>query len=299
MVLLVFLHLGGQPLVIDLLQQIEQGGNGLDDSHLENPPDNDLDGQEHISAEGGHGGAGQDRQGKPHIEAVVFRQLGTEMQGPVQLPKREAQQDGRENQVGQVVRDKDDSERDDQQSHQHNGRVRREGGVDLPAVQADEQRAEDGCQQPGIFYQQPRCHREEVMLGDGSPDGDGKGKNDHGNQQQQAELVFLELFGPEVGDKAHEQAGQQAAQQDGDDQVEQHEESKADDHGTAPFTLDGIKKIAAVFFAGVQLGAPEEETEAAKDAPVGGLTVDEDVVLHLAITLLGVIVGFLQHGIHP
>ena len=137
------------------------------------------------------------------------------------------------------------------------------------------------------------------MLGDGSPDGDGKGENDHGNQQQQAELVFLELFGPEVGDKAHEQAGQQAAQQDGDDQVEQHEESQADDHGTAPFTLDGIEEIAAVFFAGVQLGAPEEETEAAKDAPVGGLTVDEDVVLHLAITLLGVIVGFLQHGIHP
>ena len=89
-VLLVFLHLGGQPLVIDLLQQIEQGGNGLDDSHLENPPDNDLDGQEYISAEGGHGGAGQDRQGKPHIEAVVFRQLGTEMQGSVQLPEGEA-----------------------------------------------------------------------------------------------------------------------------------------------------------------------------------------------------------------
>ena len=175
----------------------------------------------------------------------------------------------------------------------------REGGVDLPAVQADEQRAEDGRQQPGIFYQQPGCHGEEMMLGDGGPDGDGKGENDHGDQQQQAELVFLELFGPEVGDKAHEQAGQHAAQQDRDNQVEEHEKSQSDNHGTAPFTLDGIKKIAAVFFAGVQLGAPEEETEAAKDAPVGGLTVDEDVVLHLAITLLGVIVGFLQHGIHP
>ena len=138
-----------------------------------------------------------------------------------------------------------------------------------------------------------------MMLGDGGPDGDGKGENDYGDQQQQAELVFLELLGAEVGDETDQQAGQHAAQEDGDSQVEQNKKSQSDDHGTAPFTLDGIKKIAAVFFAGVQFGTPEEETEAAKDAPVRGLTVDEDVVLHLAITLLGVIVGFLQHGIHP
>ena len=101
------------------------------------------------------------------------------------LPQRAGQQQWGKGQIHQFLRDKDDAEGDDHESHKHQGRVNSEGTLNLVAAYAQQQRNQDYAQQPRIFNQQFTGHQDKVLAQRGmqqsqdSSKGDGCGGHNH------------------------------------------------------------------------------------------------------------------------
>ena len=194
------------------------------------------------------------------------------------LPEREAQDDGREDEVHQPVRDEDDAECDHDKSEQSDRQIESGNLADMGGWDPDEQRNEDGCQQPGIDEQQTRGFLEEVLLDHEGGDHDRNGENHHTAEQRGDRTAPFERFGLEPARLFAEEPNDQVADQRGQQDIEQDEQNESTDHGTAPFA---VAQGGGVFTAVAQAIFPLRVLEG--EARVAGQGTE-----HLEIVVLSV-----------
>ena len=196
------------------------GRDRLQQGQEEDPPDEELDAQQHEAAEGDDARGDQHQQGNPSIGDIPGRQvLLVPEQGP-RLGGREDQQQRREDDVQQAVRDERDAEGNDDETEEQDGNVQADSLPDRLPFQPDNERDEDGGQHPGKIHHELRGHCEEVLLGGPAGNHDGQGEDDHAHDERRLETVVGETLVLEEGDLPGKE-GDKGKRQDGrNDHVE-------------------------------------------------------------------------------
>ena len=122
------------------------------------------------------------------------------------LPDGAQQQDGREDQVHQVVRHQHDAERDYDEAHENERGIDQERALDLITFHTEEQGKQDYAQQPRIFHQQTAGHDQEVLIGERPEQSDNDGKGNGCSSEDDAGAFLQKRLGMEpLGQKPESQ----------------------------------------------------------------------------------------------
>ena len=216
----------------------------------------------------------------------------------VPLPQREHQQDGWEDKAYEIVGDEDYAECDDDERHQHYGRVNPESALYLVSRQTDEQGEEDGAQQPGILDEQLRRHEEEVVIHEHAGYHHRYGEYKHCYEQYQAHLLLHEVLGAET--LRHQPSHEHVAEQGCQEHIDDDEDAQTHYDWTAPLRVDLTLAVGCTHFlrvillVDVRLGVVIRRRHGGDDLQIVLVAVHEDVVLYVVISLQGIVVHLLQ-----
>ena len=134
------------------------------------------------------------------------------------LPDGAEQQDGREDQVHQIVRHQHDAERYHNEAHEDKRGIDQERTLDLIAFHTEQQGEQDYAQQPRIFHQQTAGHDQEVLIGKRPEQSDNNSKGNGRGGEDDAGTLLQERLGMEpLGQKAESQEVQDY-RNDGEDE---------------------------------------------------------------------------------
>ena len=281
--------------IVDV-QEVIHGRDALQQGEEEDPPDEELDAQEHETAQGDDGRDDEYDQGNPTIGDIPGRQeLPVPEQGQ-RLEYGEQQEQRREEDVQQAVRNEGDAQRDDDEAEQQDGEIHTDSPPDRIPFQPDHERDEDGRQHPGEFDEELRSHREEIIRGDPAGNHDGQGENNHAGDQGHLETVASEKIPLEELDFPRQEGDQRDGEEDRDNQVKQDEQRESSHHRSAPLALVTAQSVGAVFVVRIRDRLQPITPEGLEQGQVVGLPVDENLVLDRLVPLLGIVVGGFQEG---
>ena len=139
-------------------------GDGEDTRKLHNPPDEHFHAQQRVAYPRTDDRSHENKQRDVGVQHVGARYVVVVSPDDAPLPESANEQNGREDEVHQVVGNEDDAERDDDEVDDNEREVDAESAFYLAGVEPDEQRDEDYAQQPCVLHQQLRGHDDEVLL---------------------------------------------------------------------------------------------------------------------------------------
>ena len=297
-------------VVAIVAQHRRDAGDGEDAGHLHGPPDEHLHGQQRIAQHRCHHAGDEHGEQDIGVEHVAARHLTVVSPDGRPLPQGAGQQDGREDEVHQVVGDEHDAEDNHDEADGHDGRIDAEPLHDLPAVEADEQRQQDDPHEPSIFYQQSAGHDDEVLRPHEphQPEDDGEG-DDRGGHDDTHALVLERLFGVvaflALADPVEQEVELVVPHQPGEEKadeeiVECHGQRPSDDQHHEQSEDDAAVPVGAGPFDGPvlvshRLGRLRHlPSQAGEDGEVVVAAVAEDRVLYARVALVGIVVEILE-----
>ena len=261
--------------------QVEDGEDGMDGRQLEVPPDQDKQRGEDIARDGHAQSRAGGHQREPAKEAVAAIDFLRVAQAGEQLPDEEGDQDWREDEVHQRVGHEDDTAPNYGQGGAEDRQVEFDAVFQLPRLQTEEQRDEDGLQQPEEGVGELRGDAQHSVAPDEAVDDDG---NEDAQQQGEintlpsGQLVFQRLDITEHGDE--EEKGDEPRHHQFDDEQEDDED------------LQSV--FLGVFLVDVAEGLPPVTLGMLQDGVPWCLPLDEDAVLQHLVVVVGIVVSLLQ-----
>ena len=200
------------------------------------------------------------------------------------LPQGANEQNGREDDVHQLVRNQDNADGNYQEAHKHQGGIDAEGTLNLVALHTQQQRDENHAQQPRILHQQVGGHNDEVLVNHHQRHTQDEGKGDRRRCHDDTSALLHKLLGTQPLGNHETDDGE--VQQGSYHRVEDGREQEAENPPAVPLRIG----VGLVFLLdGTRHGAPIA-LPVLEDAEVTVAAILEDICLDIVVTLLGIVV---------